>query len=83
MSVPPMHKGGSAFAVRRSQVRRRADVNYSRLTAQVERGLAEARFELTSIDAIKVLLQYGISTRATEEPVGVPILRMNNLQRDG
>lgn len=28
-------------------------------------------------------VQYGISVIATEEPVGVPMLRMNNLQNDG
>ena len=28
-------------------------------------------------------MQYGCSQRATNEPIGVPILRMNNLQADG
>jgi type I restriction enzyme S subunit len=30
-----------------------------------------------------VALQYGCSKRAIEDPIGVPILRMNNLQADG
>ena len=32
---------------------------------------------------LTTLVQYGISERATEENVGVPMLRMNNLQADG
>jgi len=28
-------------------------------------------------------LQYGCSQRASAEPIGIPILRMNNLQKDG
>ena len=32
---------------------------------------------------LATLIQYGISERATEEKVGVPMLRMNNLQADG
>jgi len=35
------------------------------------------------VGQLATLIQYGISERATEEKVGVPMLRMNNLQADG
>lgn len=71
------------FAVRRGEVRRRADVSYNHLTHEVNRRLASPRFDLVPISAFEVLLQYGCSRRAIEEPVGYPMLRMNNLQADG
>lgn len=71
------------FAIRRGQARSRADVSYGLLTEEVERRLAAPRYDLVSIASIEVALQYGCSQRATKEPVGTPILRMNNLQADG
>lgn len=71
------------FAVRRGQAHYRADVNYNLLTGEVERRLAAPRFDLTPISSFETVLQYGCSQRATLEPIGVPILRMSNLQADG
>ena len=71
------------FAVRRGQAHYRADVSYNLLTEEVERRLAAPRFDLAPISSFELVLQYGCSQRATEEPIGVPILRMNNLQADG
>jgi type I restriction enzyme S subunit len=72
----------SAFAVRLRALRTRADVNYALLSPEVDRRLAFPRYKLVSIGELEELLQYGCSQRATEEPIGVPILRMTNL-RDG
>lgn len=41
------------------------------------------RFPLKPISELALRLQYGTSSLATEEPIGLPILRMNNLQADG
>jgi type I restriction enzyme, S subunit len=71
------------FAVRRGQALKRADVNYNLLTEEVNRRLSHPLYGLTSIASFERLLQYGCSIRATEEPVGYRILRMNNLQADG
>lgn len=71
------------FAVRRGQATRRADVNYNLLTDEVERRLAHPRYGLDTVGSLEVILQYGCSQRATEEPIGHPILRMNNLQANG
>ncbi len=49
----------------------------------MNRRLIHPRYELAPIGSFETLLQYGCSTRATEEPVGYRILRMNNLQADG
>lgn len=62
---------------------RRADVNYNLLTGEVDRRLAHPRYPLSPISEFETALQYGCSKRATEEEVGVPILRMNNLQANG
>lgn len=71
------------FAVRRGQALRRADVNYNLLTDAVNRRLAHPRYDLAPISTFEILLQYGCSRRATEEPAGYRMLRMNNLQADG
>jgi restriction endonuclease S subunit len=71
------------FAVRRGQAHRRADVNYNLLTEEVNRRLAHPRYELAPVSSFEVMLQYGCSTRATEDPIGYRMLRMNNLQKDG
>jgi type I restriction enzyme, S subunit len=71
------------FAVRRGHALNRADVNYNLLTEEVNRRLAHPRYGLAPISSFEVLLQYGCSIRATDEPVGYRILRMNNLQAEG
>src|SRR5262245_8930670 len=71
------------FAVRRGQAHYRADVSYSLLSEEVERRFAIPKFDLAPISSFETVLQYGCSQRATEEPIGVPILRMNNLQAEG
>jgi type I restriction enzyme, S subunit len=53
------------------------------LTEEVNRRLANPRYNLVPISSFEILLQYGCSIRATEEPVGYRILRMNNLQAEG
>jgi restriction endonuclease S subunit len=58
-------------------------VSYNLLGEEVERRLATPKFSLAPIASFEVVLQYGCSQRATEESIGTPILRMNNLQADG
>lgn len=58
-------------------------MNYNLLTHEVEGRLAGARFPVVPISSFELILQYGCSERATEQPVGVRILRMNNLQVEG
>lgn len=69
--------------MRRGEARRRADVSYHLLTGEVSRRLAHPRYDLAPIASFEVMLQYGCSMRATEEPVGYRMLRMNNLQAEG
>jgi type I restriction enzyme S subunit len=71
------------FGVRRGQALKRADVNYNLLTGEVNRRLAKPQYGLAPISSFEILLQYGCSIRATDEPVGYRILRMNNLQAEG
>lgn len=61
----------------------RADVSYSFRTRQVEQLLTNPLFPLVRLSTLETLVQYGCSKRATEEPSGIPMLRMNNLQGDG
>ncbi|MDQ3812922.1 MAG: restriction endonuclease subunit S [Armatimonadota bacterium] len=58
-------------------------MNYSAMGPEVQRRLSKPRYPLTSLGALAKMLQYGCSRLATIEPVGVPMLRMNNLQANG
>jgi hypothetical protein len=49
----------------------------------VENRLARAVFPIVTIGSLARRLQYGCSKRAHLEPVGLPILRMSNMQPDG
>ena len=42
-------------------------------------GRIPVEWDVIRLDDILILKQYGISTSLTEEPTGVPVLRMNNL----
>ena len=71
------------FAVRRGDARVRLDVNYSALGPMVEERLARSRYPVVTIGDLEKRLQYGCSKRADVDPVGLPILRMSNMQPDG
>jgi type I restriction enzyme, S subunit len=49
----------------------------------VDSRLAGSRYPVKTIAEIERRLQYGCSKRATVEPTGYPMLRMNNLQANG
>lgn len=49
----------------------------------VSRRYTNSNYELTPLRRVIHKVQYGISLPATEEPIGLPMIRMNNLQNDG
>jgi len=49
----------------------------------VEERLARSRYTVVTIATLEKRLQYGCSKRADVDPVGLPILRMSNMQPDG
>lgn len=49
----------------------------------VEERLARSRYPVVTIATLEKRLQYGCSKRADVDPVGLPILRMSNMQPDG
>lgn len=51
------------------ELKRRKEIRYER-----------PRYPLTKVGALAEFIQYGISERANTDGVGVPIIRMNNLQ---
>jgi restriction endonuclease S subunit len=69
--------------VRRGEIQERWDVNYISASLQFEKEFSNPRYSLITLRELVSFVQYGISAIATEEPIGVPILRMNNLQNDG
>ena len=69
--------------MRRGEITERVDVNYWLSSALYEELYAQPNYPLTALRHLVTLVQYGISERATVEPVGTPILRMNNLQASG
>jgi type I restriction enzyme, S subunit len=80
---PDEREALGGFAVRRGDARVRLDVNYSALGPSVEERLARARYPVVTIGEVEKRLQYGCSKRADVDPVGLPILRMSNMQPDG
>ncbi|HEV7299618.1 MAG TPA: restriction endonuclease subunit S [Tepidisphaeraceae bacterium] len=50
---------------------------------EFDRLYSAPKYALKSLDSIIRYAQYGTSQLASEEQIGVPVLRMNNLQRDG
>lgn len=69
--------------MRRGEIQGRVDVNYLATTSQLLSHYARPIYPLVSLRSIIDVAQYGISALATSDPIGVPILRMNNLQDDG
>jgi len=43
------------------------------------KGISEAKYPAKKVRNLILSYQYGLSSKATEEPIGVPILRMNNI----
>ncbi|MCA2555015.1 MAG: restriction endonuclease subunit S [Microcystis sp. M04BS1] len=71
------------FGVEQGRILQRADVNFWRITPFIEEKLSRSMFPLQRIGNLVSTVQYGCSALASLEPIGVPILRMNNLQNDG
>ncbi len=80
---PDEREALGGFAVHRGDARARLDVNYSALGPMVEERLARSRYPVVTIATLEKRLQYGCSKRADVDPVGLPILRMSNMQPDG
>lgn len=67
----------------RGEITGRVDVNFWRLTPLFHELFRHPCFPAVPIGTVVELVQYGCSSLASEQPVGVPMLRMNNLQNDG
>jgi type I restriction enzyme S subunit len=80
---PDERKALGGFAVRRGEARVRLDVNYSALGPMVEERLARSHYPVVTIGALEKRLQYGCSKLADVSPIGLPILRMSNMQLGG
>jgi type I restriction enzyme, S subunit len=80
---PAEREALGGFAVKRGEAKARLDVNYSALGPAVEERLARSLYRVATIGSLEKRLQYGCSKRADIEPVGLPILRMSNMQPDG
>lgn len=68
--------------MRRGVVCERTDVNFSATSVAFNELYGKSLYPLVPIKDISIDLQYGTSSLASTEPVGLPILRMNNLQDD-
>jgi type I restriction enzyme S subunit len=80
---PDEREALGGFAVHRGDARVRLDVSYSALGPMVEERLARSRYPVVTIATLEKRLQYGCSKRADVDPLGLPILRMSNMQPDG
>lgn len=68
------------FAVPRAKLAERADVNYARMEPTVADLLGRFRHPLSRLGDLTSKVQYGSSSKAVEEAVGTPMIRMTNLQ---
>lgn len=71
------------FALPTERILRRADVKYAALTNEVAKTLANTKYPLNLLGSSTIQVQYGSSSLASVDPVGVPILRMNNVSDFG
>lgn len=69
--------------MRRGESQARLDPQYQELERRKRAYYLNALFPLTPIGALATFVQYGISERANTAGLGVPIIRMNNLQANG
>lgn len=76
--APP--RSALGFAVPRSQLAVRADVGYARMEPVVADLLARFRHPLSRLGGLVSKVQYGSSSKAVEEAIGTPMIRMTNLQ---
>lgn len=68
--------------MRRGDIKRRADVNFAANSIILQNAYSKPNFPLTALGDVESYIQYGISALASDDPSGIPILRMNNLQDD-
>lgn len=61
----------------------RLDPQYQELDRRKRAYYASPRYALVSLGSLATYVQYGISERANTSGLGVPIIRMNNLQANG
>lgn len=70
------------FVTKMSRLEARWDPNFYRCMKVFRERVKECAYPIEKLKHSLALVQYGISERATEEPIGVPMLRMGNLQAD-
>lgn len=70
------------FLTEWSSLENRWDPNYYRYMREFRRRMADCVFPIDELRHSVELIQYGISERATQDPIGTPMLRMINLQDD-
>lgn len=58
-------------------------MGYASDVTAIRRRYEQPNFRLVSLSDVTTMIQYGTSRRATAEPVGTPVLRIPNLQRQG
>jgi hypothetical protein len=71
------------FAVRRGDIKKRADVVYAADLDLIQSRYANPLYDLVPLGTLTKVVQYGTSKRASSEPVGVAVLRIPNLQVEG
>ena len=69
--------------MRRGDAAARLDPQYQELDRRKRIYYANPRYALASLGSLATYVQYGISERANSANLGVPMIRMNNLQANG
>lgn len=80
--VSKSSKPSTVFLVQASELLGRWDPNFYQCMGQFHERVKSCPFPIEPLRRHLLEVQYGISERATSDPVGVPMLRMINLQDD-
>jgi type I restriction enzyme S subunit len=75
-----MRRSALGFAVPRAKLAVRADVNYARMEPVVDDLLERFHHPLSRLGDLVSKVQYGTSSKAIEDEIGTPVIRMTNLQ---
>ena len=69
--------------MRRGESAARLDSQYQEVNRRKRACYASPRYPMVPLGKLATFIQYGISERANTAGLGVPMIRMNNLQTNG
>lgn len=73
----------NVFITNRGEISGRIDPNFLKLSKRLNLYKEKSPYPLVPLESFIKIIQYGTSSLASKEKIGVPIIRMNNLKANG